>query len=159
MRSIIHRIDPEPPMARLCWTAAEEGYLRRNHGRPLADMAAFLGRSPCAVATRLRMMGLAEAHQPWTPEDEAYLRQHHAAMTSKALAQALGRSVSAIKTRAHLLGLRSKHRPWTPDELARLRLLWPVYGRACAAQFPGRSPDSVAEVARRLRLGRVMEAA
>lgn len=96
----------------------------------------------------------AAAHEPWTAADEAYLRQHHATMTSKALAQTLGRSVSAIKTRANILGLRSKHRPWTADELGRLCLLWPVEGRACAAQFPGRSPDSVAEVARRLRLGR-----
>lgn len=95
------------------------------------------------------------AYVPWTAADEAYLRQHHATMTTKALAQALGRSVSAIKTRANILGLRSKHRPWTADELDRLCLLWPVEGRACAAQFPGRSPDSVAEAARRLRLGRV----
>lgn len=113
MHSTIHRIDPEPPVAR----------------------------------------------EPWTAAEESYLRQYHATMTTKALARAFGRSVSAIKTRAHLLGLRSKHRPWTADELGRLRLLWPVYGRACAPQFPGRSPDSVAEVARRLRLWRVTEAA
>lgn len=95
------------------------------------------------------------AHEPWTAADEAYLRQHHATMTSKALAQALGRSVSAVKTRANLMGLRSKHRPWTAAELGRLRLLWPTHGRACAPQFPGRSPDSVSEVARRMRLERV----
>lgn len=109
MRSIIHRIDPEPPAA----------------------------------------------HEPWTEAEEGYLRKHHATMTTKAMAAALGRSVSAVKTRANLLGLRSKHRPWTAAELGRLRLLWPVEGRACAPQFPGRSPDSVSEVARRLRLGRV----
>lgn len=115
MRSIIHRIDPDPVVA----------------------------------------------HVPWTAAEETYLRQHHATMTTKAMAAALGRSVSAVKTRANLLGLRSKHRPWTPDELAWLRTAWPDLGSGCTGQFPGRSRTAVAEMARRLGLtrARLMEAA
>ena len=95
------------------------------------------------------------AHEPWTAAEETYLRQHHATMTTKAMAAALGRSVSAVKTRANILGLRSKHRPWTDDELDWLCAAWPVHGIACAGTFPGRTRQAVAEMARRLRLERV----
>jgi hypothetical protein len=121
------------------WTAGELERLRLDwdHRVPIADIADALDRSPAAVQTRAKMVGLSRRRLSWTRAEEfrllELLEAHH---PYAAIARILGRTEQAIRDRcaqhlgaamsrangrsvtatARLLGVESKTVAWWTRE-------------------------------------------
>lgn len=73
--------------------------------------------------------GLGMPPQPWTPADDAMLREKHGTMLLEDLARLMCRSRSSLRARVTRLGL-SKQVHWTPEEEAELVALYAAAGPA-----------------------------
>lgn len=117
------------------WTEKEDRAMRKGYGkRPVEELAESLGRTPGAVQSRARTLGLrqppkprAGEHRHWTPEEEKLLRKEYGRIPAKELAARLGRTVKSVHLRAIKSGLsESKPRTnpmkrWTKGEDEELR--------------------------------------
>ncbi len=95
------------------------------------NMAKKLGVS----GTTIMKIAAENGHRPrpniraWTPEEDAFLREHYGTMTRREIAEAIGRTVPLVGWRAAKLGLTrefrdmDKVRSWTPLDDAQLRML------------------------------------
>lgn len=96
---------------------------------------------------------------PWTPNEDAFLREYFAEHTHAEMAAMLGRTVNAVRHRCSLLRLRRAAEWWSEEDLDKLRA-W--YARADAepgsvqlddlASELGRMKSNVARKARALGL-------
>lgn len=108
------------------WTEQHLHLLRLNyaeHGP--AVCAEYLGRTPAAVHTKARKLGLRTSGQRryWQPEEDAWLYQNYTLLGAKLCAEHLGRSVSSICNRVHKMSPspRSRRNTWTMRERRILR--------------------------------------
>lgn len=150
------------------WTSRDDARLKELllEDTPAELIAAELGRTPEALRQRARRLGIAwplQSHRaqhrrPWTPADEALLRQH-AHLNPAALSRLLRRSPAAIVQRRRILGLRSTgrspHHPayetgdgLTPAQLAVIERELRDAGPRRAMAVARRLGVSVAEVQR-----------
>ena len=94
------------------WTPEEDATVAALYGdEGAAGTAARLpGRTPAAVANRVRRLGLVSKHyRRWTPEEDALLIRWYGRMgAGRMLAEGMlpGRDVDAVMHRANLLGVR-----------------------------------------------------
>ena len=96
---------------------------------------------------------------PWTPEEEAVLREAYPSGGIRAASGRLpGRSPSAVAAHANKLGVRGPHsrgRAWSRDERA---VMYDAYaelgaeGLRASGRLPGRSVSAIHACAKRLRL-------
>ena len=91
---------------------------------------------------------------PWTPEEEALLRELYPTADSIKLEQIFKRRLSAIIYKANSLNLK-RDRYWDKDELETLIKLYPTTDTKKVAEILGRSIYSIRNKAARLRLTKV----
>ena len=92
----------------------------------------------------------------WTPEEEAYIREHIRKESIEDISKAIGRSKHAIKDRANLLGLSVNR--WTDDELQYITENWGVISVNGIAKVLGRTPEAIRSKASKMDLGPFLEA-
>lgn len=88
----------------------------------------------------------------WTPEEDEYLRQHHATKTYEEIGRMLGRKRTAVAGRAQRLKLKQAALVWSPEDDAYLKK---NYLRLSARQIGdtlGKTRNSVIGRANRLGL-------
>jgi hypothetical protein len=94
------------------WTAREELQLRRLYpASSPAKLSSVFGRSPRAIATRAKVLGVHKAlghggRYPWSKKDDKLLRQTYPYLSTKEIAEVIGCSKLAAYQRASVLGLR-----------------------------------------------------
>lgn len=76
--------------------------------------------------------------RPWTPAEDAVIRDRYVTAGSAAVARDLGRTVSSVCHRARRLRVLSRRR-WTPADDNRLRNLWGSHPVAHVAKMLGRT--------------------
>ena len=86
----------------MTWSREDDAALLGG-GLPLAELAAFLGRSTRAVRDRKRKLGRARAYRFWSQEELSLLVSWGRGQSE--LAARLGRSVSVISRKRRELGL------------------------------------------------------
>lgn len=110
---------PTAPLAELpfradAWLPDETNRLCAafSEDRTIDEIAAMLGRSRAAVATRIHDLGLRRhSLRPWTDWDDEEMARCYAYEPTATLAARLGRGVSALYARARLLGLSEPGSP------------------------------------------------
>ena len=73
------------------------------------QIAAALGIKVLAVRARTRKLGLRRFWR-WTPQQDAYLREHYPNTTAHEVGKALGKKPEAVRFRVRALGLRKNSR-------------------------------------------------
>lgn len=122
---------------RKAWSEADRTFLAENWlTSSAAKIAAHVGVSRQAVAGMASRMGLPrkqgansvrDAYTPrersdlWTPADEQFLFDNHAAMTIAEMAMALGRSRDAVYNRLLRLGIKAERASGDTSFVHRLR--------------------------------------
>jgi hypothetical protein len=96
-------------VTRRYWTPAEEEYLAANYKRSSArEVGLKLGRSMKSVYHRAWLLGLMDARDPWTDDDEAELRRLNAdGWSDTQVGERLGRDRHMVSKRRKRLGLPS----------------------------------------------------
>lgn len=91
------------------WTTAELERVRRWYlgGLEAAQIARTIGRTEASVRCKLEQLGI-HKRRPWTPEEDAVLRQWRP-MTIADVAHQMGRSVGAVRQRRRRLGRMEDH--------------------------------------------------
>lgn len=116
---------PSPPTPagtiRKPFTAAEEEKLRQLYPAALWSeiLEAVPDRTQQSILSwasqhsikRELKRGKGGVHRPWSPEEEAILRQRYAADGPQALAERFSRTSQSIKTRASVLGIGLRAKP------------------------------------------------
>jgi len=129
------------------WRNDEERYLRRHYGKmPTEEIARALGRSPTAIHSRSRLLGLKHRKppRPWSAEDDWRLTElHDRGWTPRRIAAELGRMKIEIVRRSNELGIYRSMRHWTKREDALLRRLYGTEPYETIARRLGRSVTSV----------------
>jgi hypothetical protein len=143
------------------WTKEHNAYLHEHHkSKTHAQLAVDLDRSLKAVEIQCIRLGLARRQRqpgrPWTPEEDAFLRDYFPTTRNWELARRLDRTVGAVNARRKFLGLRKQHvrvstaprrahrgRQWTPMEDARLRRYFGRLPRSRIGQMLDRSVASI----------------
>jgi hypothetical protein len=146
----------QPPQNENPWTAAQIRQLRKMYlTTPTPEIAAALNRSPMAVQSKIKKLGLyqefkkqGELRKPkgqWTQQEINTLRELYPVKTKVQIAEIMDRSFHAISRMIHKLQL-STEKPstgWTAEEDAFLEkhiFEWPVEK---IAEALGRGPWSV----------------
>lgn len=99
-----------PPLhsTRKKWQDHEVQYLRTNYGYiPNKEIAANLGRSPGAIGSKVRGLGIANRRRwrQWTEREEAYLRKYWAVRAVGDIAHSLGRTKNSVRRKATRMGI------------------------------------------------------
>lgn len=150
---------------RLYWSADDIKLIKRRYGKkPLAEIAATLGRSEGAVRAQAFRLGLKLPKWPnvspkrppdikpvrhrstWTKKELNYVQAHYGKTPTREIAAKLARMQSAINMAAQALGLCSKQaQKWSQEEIAVLRTHYAEgAGVSCVlALLPGRSKSSI----------------
>lgn len=100
-------------------------------------------------------MGDRTGRRPWTPEEDATVRDLYPAQSAHAIAATLGRTENAVWIRAvRVLGLEKRDvpAPWTEGELDELRRCYPVEPPVEIAKRLGRTASAVYQQAKVLGL-------
>ncbi len=103
-------------MLRTPWTEDELDYLREYYGTiPVQEMARRMpGRTVAAICARASEMGLRSAlaaqPDPFSDEENAYIREHYGKIPASEIEQTLGRGRKAIQQRARRMGLSLRPR-------------------------------------------------
>lgn len=94
------------------WSADHEQYLRDHYrDRSLEEMATAVGRSACAVKTRIAKLGLSRSgRRQFTAAEDAVIRARYLDETAEAIARDLGRSAHSVHYRARVIGLHKERR-------------------------------------------------
>ncbi len=120
------------------WIAADEGFLRANSPRmTYGEIASALGRSAKAVKNKSLSMGLLrpDPPRPFTPEEDACLRESFESAPMGEVATRLGRHVESVRQRSRILGLS-----WAPGLVNR------TTGRRAPVLRPGVRSDYFHEI-------------
>jgi hypothetical protein len=137
------------------WTIEHLQYLERYYQRqPLAELAAYLGRTPGAVALMAYKLGCRRKRSGvWTEREMDIIRHHYARGVRAGYLQQLlpGRSISGIFTMAEKMGVLSG-RFWREEELEILKRYYPAEGTAITDRLPGRTTHAVRVMAKKLGL-------
>lgn len=67
------------------------------------------------------------ARRPWSPDEDAYLRDHYGLLLGREIAAALDRPLAGVYNRANEIGLRrplQARTQWTPERNELLRAAW-----------------------------------
>jgi DNA-binding CsgD family transcriptional regulator len=115
------------------WIAADEEIILSNSPRmTYAEIASMLGRSAKAVKNRSLSMGLLrpDPPRPFTPEEDACIRESFEAVPMSEVAGRLARHVESVRQRSRILGLS-----WAPGLVNR------TAGRRAPVLRPGLRPD------------------
>jgi hypothetical protein len=109
------------------WTADEDEFLRRNHGKMTrAEIARQLERTAGSVGQRMTIIGItrdsrrADLIRPWTEDEDRMMREIYGTVSREEVARRMNRTVIAVTRRAGELGLR-RPRGQTKAEYVRLR--------------------------------------
>lgn len=102
------------------WTPEEIAILRRDHADRRGLPARLPGRTPKAIAHKLRRLGLVRARLVWTADEAKALRSPYRSGVSIDDLQAMfpGKSKRQIWGKAFALGVRRPRRPPKPTGLA-----------------------------------------
>ncbi|ECU9385913.1 hypothetical protein CKQ16_21770 [Salmonella enterica subsp. enterica serovar Newport] len=141
------------------WNLGELRYLEKHYReKGVAEMAAYLGRTPGAVQLMADRLGCRrQKGANWTEEEKEIIRCHYARVGAEGLMERLpGRSISAIFIMAEKMGVLSG-RFWREDEIQILKAVYPVKGTAVMEQLPGRSAVAIRIMARRLGLKKLRD--
>jgi HNH endonuclease len=90
------------------WTPKDEERLRELYPKtPLAELAVIFRRTEIGVKARANLLGVkrARGHKPWTAEQIATLRKHHANTSGKDLAAMTGHPVPSVEQKLRKMGL------------------------------------------------------
>ena len=120
------------------WIAADEEFLRINSPRmTYGEIASALGRSAKAVKNKSLNMGLLrpDPPRPFTPEEDARLRESFESVPMGEVAGRLGRHVESVRQRSRILGLS-----WAPGLVNR------TTGRRAPVLRPGVRSDYFSEI-------------
>lgn len=95
---------------------------------------------------------------PWTPEQDDYLRQHWTEQTDEELGAAVGHPASSTQARRGKLGLYhrkgSRGKDWSAEEVELMQELWGSYTIPQIAKRLNRSEHAIEVKSTRLGLGR-----
>ena len=155
-------------MAYKHWTNEEDQFLRDNYPTSSsAEVAEALGRSVASVVGRANKLMLKRvpkeepwcpSGQPWTVEQEDYLRAHWHEQSDEELAAAVGHPAASTQARRLMLGLRlregTRGPDWTAEEVELMQELWGTYTIPQIAKRLNRSEQSIKVKSTRLGLGR-----
>ncbi|MDR3104228.1 MAG: hypothetical protein LBU96_07220 [Yokenella regensburgei] len=137
------------------WTIEHLRYLEQHYRyQSLDELAAYLGRTPGAVALMADKLGCrGERGADWTAAEMDIIRNHYGSGVGAEFLQQLlpGRTVSAIFAMAEKMGVLSG-RFWHADELDILKRYYPAEGTSITARLPGRTIHAVRVMARKLGL-------
>ncbi|HEX4334750.1 MAG TPA: hypothetical protein VH062_02485 [Polyangiaceae bacterium] len=86
-----------------------------------------------------QLTGAVTAYRPWSPEEDAALRDSYGKGGVKLALSELGRSRSSVLHRAKHLGVQRRRR-WTPEEDTELRMLWGEISVTALAKRLNRTP-------------------
>ncbi len=131
------------------WTRLQDDALRRLYaeGRPVAEIAAAVGRSADAVTARRRLLRVPPRRaEPWSEGEDELLRAATAGgVSASRLAEPLRRSADAVRwRRLRLLGPVPAPRRYTAEEDVEIRRAFVQGGDIDAlARRLGRSADAV----------------
>jgi hypothetical protein len=120
------------------WIAADEEFLRANSPRmTYAEIGSAVGRSAKAVKNKSLIMGLLrpDPPRPFTPEEDACLRESFESIPMSEVAGRLGRHVESVRQRSRILGLS-----WAPGLVNR------TTGRRAAVLRSGVRSDYFSEI-------------
>ncbi len=92
----------------------------------------------------------------WSPEEDAYLREHHRTETFEEMAAAIGRSAGGVQNRCYHLELFAKK--WTQQKKDYIMDAWGQTSITTMSKKLGRSVNAVKLQARRQGLGRHLDA-
>lgn len=98
------------------WSSAAEHLLRARYAREsLARLAFLLKRTPKAIRSRAKVLGLSKGtRRRWTAAADRILRQRYATESAEAIARRVGHTRSSVYNRARHLGLE-KPATWAAD--------------------------------------------
>lgn len=135
------------------WSSKDDTKLTELYiaNTPIEAMADLLGRSPCAVRSRICKLSLSD--RTWTSEEETWLRLNYANLGKDACAAHLNRSLSSIEHK--VTNLQISTRIWTREEVEWLVANYASTSTATCAEFLNRSLGSVNQKAATLRLVKV----
>ncbi len=114
---------PAPAM----WTPEEDAELAELwHVLPVEQISERIGRSAKGIYRRATRLGLTSGEfqgpkVPWTPEDDAVLKEHVGTMTYAEIGALLGRTDKSVKARALHLSLRGGPKPRLPKKKVNMR--------------------------------------
>ena len=106
---------PVPAM----WTPEEDALLAELwHVLSVEQISERIGRSAKGIYRRATRLGLTSGEQsvkvPWTPDEDAVLKEHLGTMTYAEIGALLGRTDKSVKARALSLQLRGGPKPRLP---------------------------------------------
>ncbi len=105
------------------WTRAEELYIKQHYKNfRIKEIAAHLGHTTAIVKVHAYKMGLRK-NQPWTSENDEYLKRVYGVIPVKKISQKLQKKMSAIYRRANIMHITKPRvfRFWSPGDLQFLR--------------------------------------
>jgi hypothetical protein len=114
---------PAPAM----WTPEEDAELAELwHVLPVEQISDHIGRSVKGIYRRAARLGLTSGEsqgpkKPWTPEEDAVLKEHVGTMTFAEIGALLGRTDKSVKARALHLSLRGGPKPRLPKQKDHMR--------------------------------------
>ena len=113
---------PAPAM----WTPEEDALLAELwHVLPVEQISERLGRTVKGIYRRAHRLGLTSREQsvkvPWTPDEDAVLKEHLGTMTYAEIGLLLGRTDKSVKARALSLQLRGGPKPRLPKQKGFMR--------------------------------------
>ena len=109
------------------WTDEMVSYLLENQEKSSWELGRHLGVSDAAVRSQFKRLGIGRSFHKqgyeWTPEKDAYLKEHWPDDAGCDIAEALGTCYGTVKKRADELGLRKSkdyntykfHNRWCKD--------------------------------------------
>ena len=109
------------------WTQGMIDYLLENQDKSSDEIGMHLGLSHSTISLKYRELGIVRSNHKvryeWTPERDAYLKEHYPDEAACDVAEHLGTSYGVIKKRADLLGIRKSesfstyqfHNRWVKD--------------------------------------------
>jgi hypothetical protein len=147
------------------WTPEEDDLLRRAYasGGSLRELGRDLNRPPGSLRWRAEALELRGSHPnrdgfrqgpPWTPEEDARLREVYGKVKTSELPALFGRPKGGIFQRAWHLGIRHGYwRPYTEEEVRAIHIAWRHgIGIPDVAAALGRKPAAVYKQLDRLKL-------
>lgn len=114
-------------------------------GRPVAEIAQRLGRTPDAVVHRRKHLGVASRRDAWTPaQDAVIVAGARSGLSATAIAEHLGLPPGLVRQRrARLLGTRPAAPRYTTADDALIRDTWGHDDVELLAAQLGRTPDAL----------------
>jgi hypothetical protein len=104
------------------WSSMERMTLRALLPEtPLLHIARQIGRSEEVVARQIETMASPRRGDPFSPDDDDYLRRGFGALELRLLALLMGRTQTELRQRARQLRSKKRRGRWSADDLVRLK--------------------------------------